>query len=209
MKIKSALIFSIVFVVINVFGAEYVVKVNDTVLGKIVVTQEKGIWKSFSEIYYGVTYIVDTRTTYKNDGTLLSYEAVFKTDDEIVAKILGTNRNGKIVMTLYAYSDPKNTMVKTFTFNNSNLLVLDNNFVIPHFEMMLKFPRPSFDILIPQALFDPSKTEKATGQGTFKRLRQGLFQFSYEGVTIDIESDDHGITKMTYSNGIIVIRTKK
>ncbi len=209
MKIKLLACFSVLLAFVSLFGAEYVVKVNDTVLGKILVTQEKGIWKSVSEIYYGVMYVVDTRTTYKNDGTLLSYEAIFKTDDQIVAKILGTNRNGKIVMTLYAYSDPKNTMVKTFTFSNPNLLVLDNNFVIPHFEMMLRFPRPVFDILIPQALFDPSKTEKATGQGSFRRIKSGVFQFSYEGITIDIETDESGIIKMIYSNGINVIRTKK
>ena len=192
------------------FGMEYVVRVDQMELGKITTANTKNGWTSVSELEYGEKYRVETRTTYGKSGLFEVYEATFVTGDEVVAKILGTNKQNRISITVYMYyDDPKNPSVKTFTFDNSSMVILDNNFVIPHFEMMLKTPSPVFTILIPQALFDPSKTEKASGNAQLKRAANGKYVLSYEGVDITISTDKLGIVSMEYSNGITVERVKK
>jgi len=191
------------------FGMEYVVRVDQMELGRIKTENTKNGWTSVSELEYGDKYTVETRTVYGNSGFFEIYEATFKTGGEIVAKILGTNKQSRISITVYMYYDPKNPSVKTFTFDNSSMVILDNNFVIPHFEMMLKTPSPVFTILIPQALFDPSKTEKASGNAQLKRTANGKYVLSYEGLDITISTDKLGIVSMEYSNGITVERVKK
>lgn len=190
-------------------SAEYTIRIENMELGRVKTQYTKNGWSSVSEIQYGEKYVVETRTVYGQNGFFTVYEAVFKTNNEVVAKILGVNRQGKVSITLYAYSDQKKPSVKTFTFNDPNMVVLDNNFIIPHFEMMLKMPHPSMNILIPQALFNPSKTDKATGVAQLKRLPSGKYEFSYEGTVILITTDKFGIIKMEYSNGITVERVSK
>lgn len=209
-KIMNALVIVMaVLVATAVFSAEYAVRIGDMELGRVRTEYNKNGWRSVSEIQYGEKYVVETRTTYGKNGFFSVYEAVFKTNNEIVAKILGINKNGRVLVTLYAYSDAKNPSVKSFTFNNASIVVLDNNFVIPHFEMMLRVPHPSMNILIPQALFNPSKTDKAVGVAQLRRLPSGKYEFSYEGTVILITTDKFGISKMEYSNGIVVERVGK
>ncbi|MFN6991939.1 MAG: hypothetical protein ACK4MM_04370 [Fervidobacterium sp.] len=208
-KAINTIIVIILLISSLVISAEYTVRIENMELGKIKTQYTKNSWSSVSEIQYGEKYVVETRTVYGKNGFFTVYEAVFKTNNEVVAKILGVNKQGKVSITLYAYSDQKNPSVKTFTFNEPNMVVLDNNFVIPHFEMMLKMPHPSMNILIPQALFNPSKTDKATGVAQLKRLPSGKYEFSYEGTVILITTDKFGILKMEYSNGITVERVSK
>lgn len=191
------------------FSAEYVVRVDNMELGRVKTQLTKNGWVSVSEIQYGEKYVVETRTVYGKSGRFDVYEAVFKTNNEVVAKILGVNKMGRTSITLYAYYDPKSPSVKTFNFNTPDLVILDNNFIIPHFEMLLKTPQPVMNIIIPQALFNPSKTEKATGVAEMKRLSEGKYSLSYEGTVITITTDNFGIVKMEYSNGIVVERVKK
>jgi len=199
----------LVFTVLITFGAEYIVRVDQMELGKIKSENTKNGWVSISNLEYGEKYTVETRTVYGKTGYFEQYEAIFKTNDEIVAKILGTNKQNRVSIILYMYYDPKNPSVKTFTFDNTEMVILDNNFVIPHFEMMLKTPSPVFTILIPQALFDPSKTEKASGTAQLKRTADGRYILTYEGLQITIVTDKSGIVTMEYSNGITVERVKK
>ncbi|MGC8820930.1 MAG: hypothetical protein ACP5KD_06770 [Fervidobacterium sp.] len=209
-KVGYTLLFLLVLILsAQLMAAEYVVKVDNMKLGTIKVEQSKNGWISVSEIEYGEKYTVETRTVYTRSGMFQIYEATFKTNDEIVAKILGTNKSGRTSVTLYLYYDPKSPSVKTFNFNTPDLVILDNNFIIPHFEMMLRTPKPVMNIIIPQALFDPSKTEKATGIAQLKRLVDGRYSFTYENTQILITADKFGIVKMEYSNGIVVERVKK
>ncbi|MEN3042681.1 MAG: hypothetical protein ABDH59_05200 [Fervidobacterium sp.] len=203
------IIFIMIITTTCLFPAEYVVKVDNMELGRVRTQWTKNGWICISEIQYGEKYVVETRTLYGKSGRFDMYEAIFKTNNEIVAKILGVNKMGRTSITLYAYYDPKSPSVKTFNFNTSDLVLLDNNFIIPHFEMMLKMPQPVMNIIIPQALFNPSKTEKATGVAEMKRLPDGKYTLSYEGTVITITSDNFGIVKMEYSNGIVVERVKK
>lgn len=203
------IVFIMIITTTCLFPAEYVVKIDNMELGRVRTQWTKNGWICISEIQYGEKYVVETRTLYGKGGRFDMYEAIFKTNNEIVAKILGVNKMGKTSITLYAYYDPKSPSVKTFNFNTSDLVLLDNNFIIPHFEMMLKVPQPVMNIIIPQALFNPSKTEKATGVAEMKRLPDGRYTLSYEGTVITITSDNFGIVKMEYSNGIIVERVKK
>lgn len=206
-KVKLSLL--LILVLTSVFGAEYVVRVDSMILGRVKTILGKNGWVSVSEIEYGEKYIIETRTVYTADGVVAHYEAIFKTRGEVVAKIIGTRRQNTTSVTLYAYNDSSKPAVKTFAFDNPEIFILDNNFVIPHFEMLLRNPRPVYHILIPQALFDPSKTEKASGTATLRRDSQGRFIFSYEGVEIKITTDRFGIVRMEYSNGIVVERVKK
>ncbi|MCX7653406.1 MAG: hypothetical protein N2Z58_01815 [Fervidobacterium sp.] len=203
------IVFIMIITTTCLFPAEYVVKIDNMELGRVRTQWTKNGWICISEIQYGEKYVVETRTLYGKGGRFDMYEAIFKTNNEIVAKILGVNKMGKTSITLYAYYDPKSPSVKTFNFNTSDLVLLDNNFIIPHFEMMLRVPQPVMNIIIPQALFNPSKTEKATGVAEMKRLPDGKYTLSYEGTVITITSDNFGIVKMEYSNGIIVERVKK
>ncbi|WP_241498734.1 hypothetical protein [Fervidobacterium thailandense] len=209
MKWLKVPILMLILFLANVFGAEYIVRVDSMVLGRVRTSFGKNGWVSVSELEYGEKYIVETRTVYAASGVLAHYEAIFRTRGEVVAKIVGTRRQGTTNVTLYAYNDSSRPAVKTFAFDNPEIFIVDNNFVIPHFEMLLKNPRPVYQILIPQALFDPSKTEKASGTATLKRDNQGRFIFSYEGVEIRITVDKDGIVRMEYSNGIVVERVKK
>lgn len=209
MKTINTLVAIILLISSLAISAEYTVRIENMELGKVKTQYTKNGWSSVSEIQYGEKYVVETRTVYGKNGFFTVYEAVFKTNNEVVAKILGVNRQGKVSIALYAYSDQKNPSVKIFTFNDPNMVVLDNNFIIPHFEMMLKMPHPSINILIPQALFNPSKTDKATGVAQLKRLSSGKYEFSYEGTVILITTDKFGILKMEYSNGITVERVSK
>ena len=190
----------------TLFGTEYVARIDNMELGRINVTETKNGWISVSEIQYGEKYTVETRTVFGKSGLFELYEATFKTNGELVAKILGVSKLNKTTITLYAYYDPKNPSVKTFTFTEPNIILLDNNFIIPHFEMMLRIPQPQFQILIPQALFNPSQTEKASGIAQLKRLSENVYLLSYEGTEIKITKDKAGIVKMEYSNGIVVER---
>ncbi|MEJ5257334.1 MAG: hypothetical protein WHS64_03705 [Fervidobacterium sp.] len=207
--LKLFLLLNVLLVTSVFFGAEYVARIGEMELGRIKTQLTKNGWVSVSEIQYGETYLVETRTLYGANGMFQIYEATFKTGGEIVAKILATQKMMKTTITLYAYYDPKNPSVKTFSFSEPNLVILDNNFIIPHFEMMLKMPHPKFQILIPQALFNPSKTEKASGIAELKRLEKDIYVLSYEGTDIKIITDKDGIVKMEYSNGITVERVKK
>ncbi len=187
-------------------GVEYIARIDNMELGRIQVEYTKNGWISVSEIQYGEKYTIETRTTYGPDGFFQVYEATFKTNGELVAKILGVNKAGKTTITLYAYYDPKAPSVKTFTFTEPNIVLLDNNFIIPHFEMILRMPQPRFQILIPQALFNPSKTDKASGIAMLKRLSDRSYVLSYEGTEIKITTDEKGIVRMEYNNGIVVER---
>lgn len=193
----------------HAMAAEYVVKVDNMQLGTVKVQETKNGWISVSEIEYGEKYVVEARTLCGKNGMFQIYEATFKTNNEVVAKILGTNKNGRVAITLYMYYNPKSPSVKTFNFDSPNFVILDNNFIIPHFEMMLRMPQPTMNIIIPQSLFDPSKTEKATGIAQLKRISKDKYSFSYEGTEITITTDNFGIVKMEYSNGITVERVKK
>lgn len=207
-KLKLSLLV-LMLVLTSVFGAEYVVRVDSMILGRVKTILGKNGWVSVSEIEYGEKYIVETRTVYTADGVLAHYEAIFRTHGEVVAKIISTRKQNTTNVTLYAYNDSSKPAVKTFAFDNPEIFILDKNFVIPHFEMLLRNPRPVYHILIPQALFDPSKTAKASGTATLKRDRQGRFIFSYEGIEIKITVDRFGIVRMEYSNGIVVERVKR
>jgi hypothetical protein len=187
-------------------GVEYIARIDNMELGRIQVVYTKNGWISVSEIQYGEKYTIETRTAYGPNGFFQVYEATFKTNGELVAKILGVNKAGKITITLYAYYDPKAPSVKTFTFTEPNIVLLDNNFIIPHFEMILRMPQPRFQILIPQALFNPSKTDKASGIAMLKRLSDRSYVLSYEGTEIKITTDEKGIVRMEYNNGIVVER---
>jgi hypothetical protein len=187
-------------------GIEYIARIDNMELGRIQVEYTKNGWISVSEIQYGEKYTIETRTAYGPDGFFQVYEATFKTNGELVAKILGVNKAGKTTITLYAYYDPKAPSVKTFTFTEPNIVLLDNNFIIPHFEMILRMPQPRFQILIPQALFNPSKTDKASGIAMLKRLSDRSYVLSYEGTEIKITTDEKGIVRMEYNNGIVVER---
>ncbi|AFG34636.1 hypothetical protein Ferpe_0498 [Fervidobacterium pennivorans DSM 9078] len=188
------------------FGVEYIARIDNMELGRIRVEYTKNGWISVSEIQYGEKYTIETRTAYGPNGFFQVYEATFKTNGELVAKILGVNKAGKTTITLYAYYDPKAPSVKTFTFTEPNIVLLDNNFIIPHFEMILRMPQPRFQILIPQALFNPSKTDKASGIAMLKRLSDRSYVLSYEGTEIKITTDEKGIVRMEYNNGIVVER---
>lgn len=190
-------------------AAEYVVKVDSMTLGRVTTYVGRNGWISVSEIEYGDKYVVETRTVYGRDGLFTYYEASFKTGGELVAKIVGQKRLRRVFFTLYTYADPKKPSSKVFSFDNPDLVILDNNFIIPHFEMMLKFAKPAFQIMIPQALFDPSKTDKASGVANLKRDQQGRFVLTYENVEIRITTDEHGILRMEYSNGVVVERTRR
>jgi len=187
-------------------GVEYIARIDNMELGRIQVEYTKNGWISVSEIQYGEKYTIETRTAYGPNGFFQVYEATFKTNGELVAKILGINKAGKTTITLYAYYDPKAPSVKTFTFTEPNIVLLDNNFIIPHFEMILRMPQPRFQILIPQALFNPSKTDKASGIAMLKRLSDRSYVLSYEGTEIKITTDEKGIVRMEYNNGIVVER---
>ncbi|MFN4267540.1 MAG: hypothetical protein ACK4EZ_01760 [Fervidobacterium pennivorans] len=187
-------------------GVEYIARIDNMELGRIQVEYTKNGWISVSEIQYGEKYTIETRTAYCPNGFFQVYEATFKTNGELVAKILGVNKAGKTTITLYAYYDPKAPSVKTFTFTEPNIVLLDNNFIIPHFEMILRMPQPRFQILIPQALFNPSKTDKASGIAMLKRLSDRSYVLSYEGTEIKITTDEKGIVRMEYNNGIVVER---
>uniref|UniRef100_A0A7C4S011 Uncharacterized protein n=1 Tax=Fervidobacterium pennivorans TaxID=93466 RepID=A0A7C4S011_FERPE len=187
-------------------GVEYIARIDNMELGCIQVEYTKNGWISVSEIQYGEKYTIETRTAYGPNGFFQVYEATFKTNGELVAKILGVNKAGKTTITLYAYYDPKAPSVKTFTFTEPNIVLLDNNFIIPHFEMILRMPQPRFQILIPQALFNPSKTDKASGIAMLKRLSDRSYVLSYEGTEIKITTDEKGIVRMEYNNGIVVER---
>lgn len=187
-------------------GVEYIARIDNMELGRIQVEYTKNGWISVSEIQYGEKYTIETRMAYGPNGFFQVYEATFKTNGELVAKILGVNKAGKTTITLYAYYDPKAPSVKTFTFTEPNIVLLDNNFIIPHFEMILRMPQPRFQILIPQALFNPSKTDKALGIAMLKRLSDRSYVLSYEGTEIKITTDEKGIVRMEYNNGIVVER---
>ncbi|NPU89112.1 MAG: hypothetical protein HPY87_04315 [Fervidobacterium sp.] len=187
-------------------GVEYIARIDNMELGRIQVEYTKNGWISVSEIQYGEKYTIETRTACGPNGFFQVYEATFKTNGELVAKILGVNKAGKTTITLYAYYDPKAPSVKTFTFTEPNIVLLDNNFIIPHFEMILRMPQPRFQILIPQALFNPSKTDKASGIAMLKRLSDRSYVLSYEGTEIKITTDEKGIVRMEYNNGIVVER---
>lgn len=187
-------------------GVEYIARIDNMELGRIQVEYTKNGWISVSEIQYGEKYTIETRTAYGPNGFFQVYEATFKTNGELVAKILGVNKACKTTITLYAYYDPKAPSVKTFTFTEPNIVLLDNNFIIPHFEMILRMPQPRFQILIPQALFNPSKTDKASGIAMLKRLSDRSYVLSYEGTEIKITTDEKGIVRMEYNNGIVVER---
>ena len=187
-------------------GVEYIARIDNMELGRIQVEYTKNGWISVSEIQYGEKYTIETRTAYGPNGFFQVYEATFKTNGELVAKILGVNKAGKTTITLYAYYDPKAPSVKTFTFTEPNIVLLDNNFIIPHFEMILRMPQPRYQILIPQALFNPSKTDKASGIAMLKRLSDRSYVLSYEGTEIKITTDEKGIVRMEYNNGIVVER---
>ncbi|MGC9771793.1 hypothetical protein SAMN04488510_10852 [Fervidobacterium changbaicum] len=211
--IKSSTIAKLLFIGVMIltfsataFGIEYRARIDNMELGRIQVEFTKNGWISVSEIQYGEKYTIETRTVYGKNGFFEIYEATFKTNGDLVAKILGVNRAGKTTITLYAYYDPKSPSVKTFTFTEQNIVLLDNNFIIPHFEMLLKMPQPQFQILIPQALFNPSKTDKASGVAQLKRLSENVYMLSYEGTDIKITTDKSGIVKMEYNNGIVVER---
>ncbi|WP_448375966.1 hypothetical protein [Fervidobacterium sp.] len=202
----SFLAMSLLLIVSVIFGVEYVARIDNMILGKITVQETKNGWISVSEIQYGEKYTIETRTVFGKRGFFEVYEATFRTNGELVAKILGVCRMNKTTITLYAYYDPKAPSVKTFTFTEPNIVLLDNNFIIPHFEMMLRTPQPQFQILIPQALFNPSQTEKASGIAQLKRIAENVYTLSYEGTEIKITKDKQGIMKMEYSNGIVVER---
>ncbi|QTA37112.1 hypothetical protein JYK00_04985 [Thermosipho ferrireducens] len=199
-KILVLLIVSILFLTL-VNAETYTIRIGDTILGTSIVNKiSPESYHVTTTIDYGIVYTVESTTTY-NGEFFKNYLVTFTVDGTVTAKISGQYDGTEA---LFVFETPQSS--KTFKLTKKNLIILDNNFMIPHYEKLLETPSPIFEIVIPQALFNPGKTKDAVGIATLKKLDDS-FQLLYKNEKVNIEKDESGIVKMEFPGFVTVERS--
>ncbi|SHH30274.1 hypothetical protein [Thermosipho atlanticus] len=181
------------------FSEIYSIKIDDTPLGTAVlreITDE--VYQVVTTIDYGVFYTIESTTTY--DGPYFKdYIATFSVDGTTTGRIIGSY-DGEVANFTFESQVSSNTI----SLNKQNLVILDNNFMLSHFLKIIEYPSPIFEIVIPQLLFNPSKTEYAVGEAILNK-KGDTFVISFENEKILITVKDNKIYKIEYPDSSITV----
>ncbi|ABR30112.1 hypothetical protein SU69_01265 [Thermosipho melanesiensis] len=194
---KKLLVIFIVLFSIFTFAEIYSIKIGDTLLGTSVLFENNNIFTTKTEIDYGVLYTIDSTTVF-NENLFENYTVSFTVDGSYTGQIVG-NYDGKVANFVFE------TLQSSYTYslNSRDLIILDNNFVLSHLKRLLEFPAPYFKVVVPQLLFNPSKTGYAVGEATLKK-KGDTFELVFRNERIRIKYKEGKILEIEYPGYVTV-----
>ncbi|MBO8160938.1 MAG: hypothetical protein H0Z24_04825 [Thermosipho sp. (in: Bacteria)] len=196
---RKLVFFILIFLAIVSFSAVYSIKINDTPIGTTVLNEvTEDVYNVVTTIEYGAVYTIESTTTY--DGEYFkNYVVSFSVDGSFTSMITG-KYDGNTAKFVFETSYSSNTI----NISRKNLVILDNNFILSHFIKIIEYPSPLFEMVIPQLLFNPSKTEYAVGEASLKKINN-RFEIEYQNEKIYITVEGNRINKIEYPTSSIVV----
>ena len=200
---KKTLAVAFLIISLIVFSEVYTIKIGETQLGTSVFLKiDENTYRTITTIDYGMIYTIDSTTTY-NGAWFKNYTATFTIDGSFTGIINGINNNNKISFVFETL-----TSSLTYDLSNGKFVVFDNNFVLSHIQRLLEYPMPYFKIVIPQLLFNPSKTEYAIGDATLKKVDRNTFEITYRNEKIRVNFENGKIMSLEYP-GYVKVELKE
>lgn len=196
-------VFLILSIFILSFSSVYNIKIGETSFGtSVLIKVDPQTYRSISTIDYGVVYTVDATTVY--DGLWFkNYVASFTVDGTFTG-ILKAENSGNEINFVYETRYGSKTSYK---LSGGKFVILDNNFILAHIERLLEYPIPYFKLVVPQLIFNPSKTEFATGQASLKKNGE-IFEIKFQDESIKIKYENGKIISLEYP-GFVKVELKE
>jgi len=191
----------LLFLVISVFGFSnvYSIMMGETCLGTSVLNEiSTDVYQVVTTIDYGTTFVIDSTTTFEGPY-FKDYVATFSVDGTYTGELIG-NYDGNVANFIFE----SQTGSSTVSLNKKKLIILDNNFILSHFIKIIEYPSPTFEVVIPQLLFNPAKTEYAVGKASLKKTGD-TFEITYQGEKILITVKEGKIYKVEYPESSITL----
>ncbi|MDK2885524.1 MAG: hypothetical protein PWP54_82 [Thermosipho sp. (in: thermotogales)] len=196
---RILLVFLILFSIFSFANDVYSIKMGETSLGTSVLLEiSSDIYKVITTIEYGTEFVVESTTTFEGPY-FKDYVVSFSVDGTLTGEITG-NYDGKVANFVFESQVGSNTV----SINRQKLVILDNNFILSHFLKIIEYPAPTFELVIPQLLFNPSKTEYAVGKASLKKDGD-IFEISYQEEKILITFKNGKILKIEYPSSSIIV----
>ncbi|MBT1248484.1 MULTISPECIES: hypothetical protein [unclassified Thermosipho (in: thermotogales)] len=194
---RKFLLFAFLMFSLFSFSEMYSIKIGETLLGTSVLNEKGDVYTTKTIIDYGMLYTIDSTTVFV-DNLFKDYIVTFTVDGSYTGRIIG-KYDGKVAKFIFETLQSS----YTYTLNKENLFIMDNNFVLSHLKRILDFPSPYFNVVIPQLLFNPSKTEYAVENVSLKKKGE-IFELNFRDESIKITYHMGNITRIEYPGHVVV-----
>lgn len=196
---KRTLLFLFLLISVFSFSGVYSIMMNETLLGTSVIHEiSTDVYEVVTTVDFGKIFVIDSTTTFEGPY-FKEYIATFSVDGTLTGQ-LNASYDGKVANFIFESQAGSNTV----SLNKKNLVILDNNFILSHFIKIIEYPSPTFEMVVPQLLFNPSKTEYAVGEASLKKIGD-TFEITFQEEKILITVKNGKIYKIEYPDSSITL----